>query len=237
MKIRWLGQGGFLIRSKDGRTEVLVDPYLSDIVRLAEGRPRQRPVPIKPADVKSDAVICTHDHLDHLDPGAIPEMPKNTFFVTTHDGCEHLDKLGQHNHKAVRAGDTMQIGGIHATFVYANHTSPEAFGVVLETDGVRLYISGDTLFDEKLFAISEHHPDITCICINGRLGNMNAEEAVVTAKKIGAKLNIPDHYDMFASNAADPKSFTKEFAASAAFAMEFNREYEVVRENGGISLK
>lgn len=236
MKIRWLGQGGFLVRDNAETTEILVDPYLSDIVNRNGTCPRQRPVPIPPADIKSDAVICTHDHLDHLDTGAIPEMPADTFFVTTYEGCATLDRLDRPNHCAVREGDILQIGGIGVTIVYAHHTC-EAFGVILETDGVRLYVSGDTLYDEKLFAIAEHRPDITCICINGRMGNMNVEEAVVTAKKIGARLNIPDHYDMFVSNSEDPAKFTREFAEDEAFAPVFDREYDVLVENCKVVMR
>lgn len=236
MKIRWLGQGGFLIRDNAETTEILVDPYLSDAVNRDGTCPRQRPVPIEPADVKSDAVICTHDHLDHLDTGAVPDMPADTFFVTTYEGCETLDKLARPNHRAVRPGDTFDVGAIRVTIVYALHTC-EAFGVILETDGVRLYISGDTLYDEKLFDIAQYKPDITCICINGRMGNMNVGEAVITAKKIGARLNIPDHFDMFASNMEDPAKFTCEFAENEVFLPEFDRQYKVLVENSAVVLK
>jgi len=236
MKIRWLGQGGFLVRDNAETTEILVDPYLSDAVNRNGTCPRQRPVPIAPADVKSDAVICTPDHLDHLDTGAIPDMPEDTFFVATYEGCGTLDKLGRHNHRAVREGDTFDVGAFSVRIVYALHTC-EAFGVILETDGIRLYISGDTLYDEKLFDIARYKPDITCICINGRMGNMNVGEAVVTAKKIGARLNIPDHYDMFATNMEDPAKFTCEFPEDAVFTPEFDRQYDILPENGKIILK
>ena len=33
---------------------------------------------------------------------------------------------------------------------------------------------------------------------------MNVDEALITAKRIGAKINIPNHYDMFASNSENP---------------------------------
>lgn len=236
MKIRWLGQGGFLVRDNAETTEILVDPYLSDAVNRNGTCPRQRPVPIAPADVKSDAVICTHDHLDHLDTGAVPDMPEDTFFVATYEGCGTLDKLGRHNHRAVREGDTFEVGAFSVRIVHALHTC-EAFGVILETDGIRLYISGDTLYDEKLFDIAQYKPDITCICINGRMGNMNVGEAVVTAKKIGARLNIPDHYDMFATNMEDPAKFTCEFPGDAVFTPEFDRQYDILVENSNIILK
>jgi len=236
MKIRWLGQGGFLVRDNAETTEILVDPYLSDAVNRNGTCPRQRPVPIEPADIRSDAVICTHDHLDHLDTGAVPDMPADTFFIATYEGCGTLDKLGRHNHRAVREGDTFDVGAFSVRIVYALHTC-EAFGVILETDGIRLYISGDTLYDEKLFDIARYKPDITCICINGRMGNMNVGEAVVTAKKIGARLNIPDHYDMFATNMEDPAKFTCEFPEDAVFTPEFDRQYDILPENGKIILK
>ena len=234
MKITWLGQAGFLFET--GGLTVIVDPYLSDAVNRNGTCPRQRPVPIAPADVKSDAVICTHDHLDHLDTGAVPGMPEDTFFVATYEGCDTLDRLGRRNHRAVREGDTFEVGAFSVRIVYALHTC-EAFGVILETDGVRLYISGDTLYDEKLFDLAQYRPDITCICINGRMGNMNVGEAVATAKKIGARLNIPDHYDMFATNMEDPAKFTCEFPEDAVFTPEFDRQYDILVENSKIILK
>ena len=36
MKIRWLGQGGFLVRDNAETTEILVDPYLSNSVQALD---------------------------------------------------------------------------------------------------------------------------------------------------------------------------------------------------------
>ena len=69
------------------------------------------------------------------------------------------------------------------------------------------------------------------------MGNMNVGEAVVTAKKIGARLNIPDHYDMFATNMEDPEKFTCEFPEDAVFTPEFDRQYDILVENSNIILK
>ena len=38
---------------------------------------------------------------------------------------------------------------------------------------------------------------------------MNVKEALITAEKIGAAVNIPNHYDMFLSNSEDPFLFSK----------------------------
>jgi L-ascorbate metabolism protein UlaG (beta-lactamase superfamily) len=69
------------------------------------------------------------------------------------------------------------------------------------------------------------------------MGNMNVGEAVITAKKIGARLNIPDHFDMFASNMENPAKFTCEFAENEVFLPEFDRQYKVLVENSAVVLK
>ena len=222
MKLRWIGQSGYIVTTE--KTEIVIDPYLSDAVNRVANRPRLFPAPIRPEDIRADAVICTHDHLDHLDIDAIPKMHKDQQFITTLEGKEKLHGMGFENVRTMTVGDTVEIGDVSVTAVYANHTV-EAFGVILRADGETLYFSGDTLYNEKLFAIAEFVPDITCICINGRLGNMNVEEAVTVAKKIGAKVNIPNHYDMFASNSEDPTLFTS--ALENGYILQPNREYDV----------
>lgn len=221
MKIRPLGQSGYILKTES--TEITIDPYLSDSVNRVAGRPRLLPIPINPSDISCDAVICTHDHLDHLDPDTVSHINENQLFITTAEGKEKLISLGKTNVKALSMGETLKIGDITLTAVFADHTV-EAFGLIVNAENKTLYFSGDTLFNESLFEISEYKPDATFICINGRLGNMNVNEALTVAKKIGAKTNIPNHYDMFASNSEDPRLFSDNI--SGGFIMEFNKEYE-----------
>ncbi len=220
MTIRWIGQSGYVLKTP--QTEILIDPYLSDIVNRVAGRERLVPAPIDPAQITADAVICTHNHLDHLDTDAVSEMPADTRFITTSEGKDVLAKLGKTNVTVLPLGESVKIGDIKITAVYANHTV-EAFGVIAEADGKKLYFSGDTLYDEKLFSIAEYAPDATFLCINGRLGNMTAEEALVTAKKIGARTNIPNHYGMFASNTEDPHKFAD--FIDGGMILDFDKEY------------
>ncbi len=221
MKIRPLGQSGYIV--KTASTEIIIDPYLSDSVNRVAGRPRLLPIPINPSDISCDAVICTHDHLDHLDPDTVSHINENQLFITTAEGKEKLISLGKTNVKALFMGETLKIGDITLTAVFADHTV-EAFGLIVNAENKTLYFSGDTLFNERLFEISEYNPDATFICINGRLGNMNVDEALTVAKKIGAKTNIPNHYDMFASNSENPHLFADNI--DGGFIMEFNKEYE-----------
>ena len=220
MKIKFLGQSGYILKS--GNTEIIIDPYLSDSVNRVAGRPRTLPISINPKDIRCDAVICTHNHLDHLDPDTVSEIPPEQYFITTNEGKSELKRLGKENADVLNVGDSISIGDFNITAVFADHTV-EAFGLIVKAENKILYFSGDTLFNEKLFRIADYKPNLTFICINGRLGNMNVDEALITAKKIGAKINIPNHYDMFESNSENPLLFSEKI--SGGFVMEFNREY------------
>lgn len=220
MIIRFLGQSGYVIKTKS--TEIIIDPYLSDIVNRVAGRPRLLPIPLKPTDIFCGAVICTHDHLDHLDPETVTEIDAKQLFITTNGGKEKLKSLRKENVIAIKEGESIKIGDFEITAVFAEHTV-EAFGVIVKAEGKTLYFSGDTLYSEKLFDIKKYSPGVTFICINGKLGNMNVEEALITAKKIGAKINVPNHYDMFASNSENPHIFADN--VNGGYVMEFDREY------------
>ena len=222
MKIKFLGQSGYLLKTEN--SEIIIDPYLSDSVNRVAGRPRVLPIPIDPQDINCDAVICTHNHLDHLDPDTVKDIPVDQFFITTNEGKIELEKFGKTNVATLNAGEGITVGDFEITAVFADHTV-EAFGLIVKAENKTLYFSGDTLYNEKLFEIAKYKPDITLICINGRLGNMNVEEALITAKRIGAKINIPNHYDMFASNSENPYLFSEKISGGMVF--EFNKEYDI----------
>lgn len=220
MIIRFLGQSGYVLETENSR--ILIDPYLSDSVSRIVGRPRLLPIPIDPKTFSCDGVICTHNHPDHLDPDTVSQFTNKQLFVTTNEGKEVLLGSGKSNVQALSQNEAVTIGDFTLTAVFAAHTV-EAFGLVVQAEGKTLYFSGDTLFDEQLFEIARFHPDATFICINGRLGNMTTTEALSVAEKIGAPINIPNHYDMFASNGADPHLFADHIPGG--FIMEFNKAY------------
>lgn len=221
MKIKFLGQSGYIVKSNN--SQIIIDPYLSDSVNRAAGRARMLPIPLNPNEISCDAVICTHNHLDHLDPDTVSKIPTGQFFITTNEGKGTLAALGINNVAALNIGDSIKVVDFEITAVFADHTV-EAFGLIIRAENKTLYFSGDTLYNEKLFEISKYKPDITFICINGRLGNMNVKEAIVTAEKIGAEINIPNHYDMFESNSENPRLFSENI--KGGFILEFNKEYD-----------
>ncbi len=217
LKITWIGQAGYIL--SDSENTICIDPYLSDAVNRVANRPRTRPAPISPDELKCDAVICTHNHLDHLDIDAIPLMDKNTEFFAPADCKDVLHGLGVVKYKEFNEGASFRIGNFEISAVFAEHTVP-AVGVVIKHGENKLYFTSDTLYNERL---ADVRCDILFICINGRLGNMNVEEAVKITEMISPKTAVPNHYDMFESNSENPEKFN----VKARFIMEFNKEYEV----------
>lgn len=229
LTLQWIGQGGYLLKSD--KAAVCIDPYLSDCVEKASGKARLVEPPIQPEKLAVDVVICTHDHLDHLDVDAIPQMDKKKIRFAGPESCrKHLLALDVPENRLVRldVGGTMQAGDFYITAVYAKHTE-DSIGVVIKHEGITLYFPGDTLYDSKLAQVAQFHPDMMVICINGKLGNMNADEAVTLTNQIGPKVAVPSHYGMFADNTEDPAKYVQGMAKSKTvpFVMEFAKDYEI----------
>ncbi len=230
LKIRWIGQGGYLL--SDGKTTLCIDPYLSDVVNRVAGRPRMVKPPFSPEELRANAVICTHDHLDHIDVDAIPKMKKeNVVFYAPSAAKDKLFSLGVNNYCLFDEKSVYTIGDFEIEAVYACHSVP-AIGVLIRHSGLTIYISGDTEYDEKLEALKDRNIDVMIICINGRLGNMNAEDAARLTRIIAPKAAIPTHYGMFESNTEDPEVYTSKI--DCGFILDYNREYSVKEILGNV---
>lgn len=158
MDITWIGQSGYVLN--DGITEICIDPYLSNVVDRIAHRGRMVESPFSPEELKSDIVICTHNHLDHIDIDAIPLMQKtDKLFLAPSDSKEQLEECGVEKYQPFNEGDTYCAGNFKLTAVFADHSVP-AIGVIVENKGVTMYFSGDTEYNEKLEELKRYNIDI-----------------------------------------------------------------------------
>lgn len=223
LSIKWIGQSGYIL--SDGKTEVCIDPYLSDIVNRIANRPRMVKAPFLPEELKSNVVICTHNHLDHVDIDAIPLMKKeDMLFLAPSDAKKQLIECGVNNYREFDEGTICNIGEFVFEAVYADHTVP-AVGVIVKHSGITMYFSGDTEYNERLENLKDYNIDIMFICINGKLGNMDVDEAIKFTKIINPKVGVPTHYGMFESNTENPSNYTSKL--ECGFEMDYNKEYNV----------
>ena len=210
--IYFLGQAGYFIKSC-GRA-VLIDPYLSDSAGKDKRFSRLYPVPVEAKDLFADIFIATHDHIDHLDPETIANygIAKDTIYVAPHLTVKHLQKLGIPNERIVTidCGETRVIRDVEITGIFALGTSKNSIDTtgykIKFSNGKSIYHTSDTTYCELLEKSAEY-ADVILACINGKYGNMNAEQAAKLSKILDVKYAIPNHYDVLALNSENPELF------------------------------
>ena len=209
MKITWLGQAGLLFE-KNGKT-VMIDPYLSDsVVKVNPLNYRRVPVDEALFDITPDVMIFTHDHLDHYDPETAPR-----FFAKTDKQMLVLSPAsvwpkarahgGGHNYVQFDRFSEWTAHGMRFSAVYAEHSDPHAIGVVIEDleDGKKYYITGDTLYNKRVFDSLPDGIDVIFLPVNGVGNNMNEVDAARFYRASGAKIAVPMHVGMFDEKTPD----------------------------------
>lgn len=201
MKITFLGQNGFLIESK--KSKIVVDPYLSDSVEKTEPRNKRRqPVDERFLAVKPSVVIITHAHADHYDEETLDKL------LTDNADCVILcppsvfamakNRYGNANFVFFRCGTSYSFADAEFYAVAAEHSDTEAIGVIIIIEGKKLYITGDTLYNERVFSSLPFRSfDAVFLPINGRGNNMNAVDAAKFVKRINADIVVPVHFGLF----------------------------------------
>jgi len=218
--IRWIGQSGYILDFGDKK--LCIDPYLSNSCAKGGKWERLAPVPIEPAKLDVDMVVCSHDHADHVDEETLAHTDTSRIVYAGPDSCvAHFKRIGisEKNTVTLNVGDATRLGDATISAVFAEH-SKDSIGMVVRYRGVTMYFVGDSLFSERLVEVRTYSPDILVTCINGKLGNMNYGEAAGLATGLGVKVAIPAHYGMFADNTEDPKNFERELDGSGVKVFE-----------------
>jgi L-ascorbate 6-phosphate lactonase len=230
----WLGQSGFLIKSRHGL--LAVDLYLSEHLTKkyeASSRPhvRMTRAPVRGAELeKIDLILASHKHSDHLDPGTMPDLVAGSpgaTLVLPESIIDHAEQLGLPRDRllGVDAGDTLERAGFRVHAVPSAHEGLDTdqngrhlyLGFVIEAEGRRLYHSGDSLAYPGLCErLGTDQFDVLILPINGRdpvrgvPGNMTAAEAVDLAIQVRPRFVVPHHYDMFTFNTVPVEVFATE---------------------------
>ena len=233
MKFTWITQGGFVFESSSFR--LAVDPYLSDAVEKKSSVTRMIEPVFCVSSLKPDAVFCTHDHMDHYDPITVPEIakefpecilagPVSVVKKAVEDGIEESKIL-----KAEK-GVLMELGPFEITPVSALHSDKDAVGMIVKCDGKTLYISGDSEYSESIagevLKYGGGKIDMMFICINGKWGNMNLDDALKVVKAIRPGIALPMHYDLFKENSVSPQPFIEECNAMGVKSFEMKQGKE-----------
>lgn len=213
LAIYWLCQAGFAF--KDSSNEVVyIDPYFSDVVERVVGFKRMMACPMLAEDANANLIVCTHEHLDHMDTDALPVLAQNpkTEFAGPIECLKEFSKLGIPDERChlLEEGKSLTLGGVEINAVYADHgeLAPDALGIVLNFGGTKIYHTGDTAYRPDEFAPAiKMQPDVLIPCINGAFGNMDAQEAAQMTGLVNPKAVIPSHFWMFVEQNGQPALF------------------------------
>lgn len=201
MKITFLGQNGFLFESK--KTKIIIDPYLSDSVEKIEPQNvRRQPIDESFFGVRPNVVVVTHSHADHYDTDTLDRLLKGVddgVFLSPLSVFPYAKKRYEKlNCVLFRNGVSYTVNDVRFRAVYADHSDTEAIGVIISCEEKSYYVTGDTLYSEKVFgSLPKVKFDAVFLPINGKGNNMNVADASRFAKRINAKFVVPTHFGLF----------------------------------------
>ncbi|MBO5726199.1 MAG: MBL fold metallo-hydrolase [Clostridia bacterium] len=200
MKVTWLGQAGFLFENEN--IKIIVDPYLSDSCEKVNPRLfRRYPIDESFLKIEPDVIILTHSHLDHTDPDTLDFYLKDKKGVTVLASGNAWQKVRtygpDHNYVLFNEGTEFTVKGITFKAVYAEHSDDCAIGAVFSDGDKTYYVTGDTLYNKKVFDSVTDDIDVLFLPINGVGNNMNIFDAYRFADKIDAERTVPCHFSLF----------------------------------------
>ena len=163
----------------------------------------------------ADMIFITHDHYDHYSEEDIDKVRKNnTIFIVPENLLNKLIKKGINDENIITLdpGDAENIDGIKVEAIHSyNIDKPfhpkenNWLGYVIEIDGVRYYIAGDT-------DITEENKNIKCdvafVPVGGKY-TMDFSEAAQLINIIKPKIAVPIHYGSVVGTKQDATDFIK----------------------------
>lgn len=202
-KLLYMGQGSVRIITPEGKV-IYIDPYAGDGYGPA-----------------ADLILVTHGHYDHNQVDKVanraPDCRVITWTEALAGGKHQTFELGFADVEAVEAGNN------------PNHNIDSCVGYIITlTDGVSVYLSGDTSKTGQMQALAERKLDYAFFCCDG-VYNMGVEEAAECARIVGAKHNIPYHTLGKDGNYFDPERAAL-FDAPDRLIIAEGEEIELIKE-------
>ena len=206
MKVTYLGQAGLLFERDNFK--IMIDPYLSDSVEKINPKNYRRvPVDESYLKLKPDVMIFTHNHLDHYDPETVVHFideNSNITVLAPKPVWDEVRKIGGNNNYVLFNRHTEWTqNGIKFTAVKAEHSDITPIGVIIDDGERKYYVTGDTLYNEEIFADIPSDIYALFLPVNGVGNNMNMTDAARFAKRINAERTVPIHIGMFDELTAD----------------------------------
>lgn len=193
--IIWYGQSAIKITYLD--KNLYVDPF-----KVPSGSP------------KSDVILITHSHSDHLSEESLRIIYKDDCIIYAPDDCcVKLKEMGFSNCHSIKPGESIKYGNMSVEAVPAyntektNHPKQNKWvGYIITMDGIRIYHPGDT---NRVPEMKQLHCDIAFMPLGQTYTMSGVEEAVDAVCDVKASVAVPFHYGMYEGTEEDANLFKK----------------------------
>ncbi len=225
IKLTWYGHAVFALNV--GGTHILVDPFLTG----------NETAPISANKVAADYILITHGHGDHIGDTVAIAKRTGAQCISNFEICNWLQAQGVSDVHPQHIG-----GGFHHPFGYlkltiAHHGSalPDGSyggnpcGLLLTTEGKKIYLAGDTGLFGSMRLIGEEGIDLAALPIGDNF-TMGPDDALRAVKLIEPRVVIPIHYNTFDVIVQDPQAWAERVRA------ETSAEPVVLKPGGSYEL-
>ena len=203
MKLTYYGHSAFKLETE--QHTLLIDPFISNNPHTDA----------TPEDFSPDYIILTHAHGDHL--GDTVEIAKRSRaeLISSFEIVNYLAERDVKGHGMNPGGATkFPFGKVNFTPAWHSNSFPDGsyggmpMGVVLESDGKRLYHAGDTALFSDMGLIGKKPLDVALVPIGSNF-TMDPEDALEAVKLLKPKQVVPIHYNTFPPIKQDSEAFKK----------------------------
>jgi L-ascorbate metabolism protein UlaG (beta-lactamase superfamily) len=163
----------------------------------------------------ADVIFITHDHYDHYSEEDIDKVKKDNTIIVASNGL--YKKIISHGFKedfiiSVEPNESNIVANIKFETIPAYNTNKQFHpkennwvGYILEIDGIRYYIAGDTDITEENKKVK---CDVAFVPVGGTY-TMDFKEAAQLINEIKPKIAVPIHYGSIVGTNQDATDFIK----------------------------
>lgn len=147
---------------------------------------------------KPNVILITHDHADHLDTETINYLTKEETDLIQSVSAFRKYSFGSviMNRQFYQLSKSIGLTALPAYNITPEHQQfhprGEGNGYVLDIDGAKIYISGDTEDIPEMMYVANMHVDLALLSVNQPY-TMTPEQCVHAAQVIAPKILVPYH--------------------------------------------
>ena len=202
-KLFYLGHGSIRITTPEDKV-IYIDPFAGDDDWY------------EPA---ADLILSTHDHFDHVVFDKIGNRNDDCQIIT------RKEALAGGEHQSFDF-DYAKVEAVEAGY-NKNHNVKECVGYIITlSDGVTVYLSGDTSTTEQMPSLADRNLDYAFFCCDG-IYNMDTAEASECAALVKAKHSIPYHMTDANSGVFFDRTVAEQFEADGRIIVEQGEEIDL----------